>query len=210
MKERILEKSRELFMRYGIRSVTMDEIAAQLGISKKTIYQFYADKDEIVEAIVTREIDSNESKCMDCRMSAENAIHEVFLGIEQTEEMLKGMNPLIMYDLEKHHPRAFKKLRDHKLQFLYKTFRENLVRGIDEELYRPEVNVEIVAKLHNESVFLFFNQEIFPQNRFRVIDIIYEIDQLYLHGIITSKGRKYMEKYMQKHVLKNDGGLYLS
>jgi AcrR family transcriptional regulator len=188
----------------------MDEIAAQLGISKKTIYQFYADKDEIVEAIVTREIDSNESKCMDCRKSAENAIHEVFLGIEQTEEMLKGMNPLIMYDLEKHHPRAFKKLRDHKLQFLYKTFRENLVRGIDEELYRPEVNVEIVAKLHNESVFLFFNQEIFPQNRFRVIDIIYEIDQLYLHGIITSKGRKYMEKYMQKHVLKNDGGLYLS
>ena len=108
-KERILEKATELFMQYGIRSITMDEIAAQLGISKKTIYQFFTDKDAMVEAVVNEEMMRNEADCRDYNLQAENAVHEIFSAMDGMQEMLKTMNPQLLHDLEKHHPAAFKR-----------------------------------------------------------------------------------------------------
>src|SRR5580765_6284497 len=125
-KERILEKATDLFMRYGIRSITMDEIAAQLGISKKTIYQFFTDKDAMVEAVVNAEMGRNEEECLYSSTTAENAVHEIFLAMDNLQEMLKGMNPQIIHDLEKHHTAAFKRLKQYKYQFLYTTIKENL------------------------------------------------------------------------------------
>src|SRR5579859_5118500 len=117
VKERILAKAADLFMRYGIRSITMDEIAAQLGISKKTIYQFFTDKDDMVQAVIDLEIERNEADCFAFRKQAADAVHQIFLALESLEEMLKYMNPLMLYDLEKHHPRAHKKLKDYKCDF---------------------------------------------------------------------------------------------
>src|ERR1700724_161546 len=94
-KDRILEKATDLFMRYGIRSITMDEIAAQLGISKKTIYQFFTDKDAMVEAVVNEEINRNEEGCRGFSLTAENAVHEIFIAMDFTQEMLEAMNPQI-------------------------------------------------------------------------------------------------------------------
>ena len=117
VKDRIIQKATDLFMRYGIRSITMDEIASQLGISKKTIYQFFTDKDQMVEAVVELEVSENELKCEHCQVVAENAVQEIFIIMEMSEELLSAMNPLIMYDLEKHHVKAFKKFRDYKYRF---------------------------------------------------------------------------------------------
>src|SRR5215467_6030978 len=130
VKDRILQKATDLFMRYGIRSITMDEIASQLGISKKTIYQFFTDKDEIVEAVTDRIIKQNEEECKLFKSNSENAIHEIFIAVDETEEMLKAMNPLIMYDLEKYHPKSFKKFKNYKYQFMFTVIKENLERGI--------------------------------------------------------------------------------
>jgi AcrR family transcriptional regulator len=208
MKERILEKATNLFMRYGIRSITMDEIAAQLGISKKTIYQFYADKDAVVDAVAMLEIKKNEQECVQSRKQCENAVHEIFLAIRQMEEMLQGMNPLIMYDLEKHHPKSYKRFKDYKHQFLLGAIRENLQRGIMEELYRPDFNVDIVAKHRIESIFMAFNPDLFSHNRYRMSDVLNELSYLFLYSIATVKGRKMIEKYMQKNVQKNKHGVY--
>jgi AcrR family transcriptional regulator len=207
-KVRILEKATELFMRYGIRSITMDEIAAQLGISKKTIYQFFTDKDEIVEAVVNQQIKKNELECVQFRSNSENAVHAVFIAVKETEEMLSGMNPLIMYDLEKHHPKSFKKFKDFKYQFFYKEIKENLQRGIEDELYRPEIDIDIVAKHRIESAFMGFNQDLFPHNRYKMSDVLLEIAFLFLYSVTTLKGRKMIEKYMQKNVQKNKHGMY--
>ena len=206
-KDRILQKAADLYMRYGIRSVTMDEIANQLGISKKTIYQFFTDKDEMVEAIVDQVIMSNEEECRRFKDNSENALHEVFIALEELEEMLKAMNPLIMYDLEKHHPRAFKKFRDHKYLFMYKMVKENLERGIREELYRPEMDIDVVSKSRIEIVFMSFNQDIFPHNRYRIAEVSYELSSLFMNGITTAKGRKFIEKYSQERS-KNKQRLY--
>jgi AcrR family transcriptional regulator len=207
VKERILEKACDLFMRYGIRAITMDEIASQLGISKKTIYHFFTDKDEIVEAVAEQEVHSSQLECERWQGISENAVHEIFLAIEQMEEILKAMNPLIMYDLEKHYPKAYKKFRDHKYRFMYQMIKENLERGIKEELYRPEINIDIIAKHRIESAFMGFNQDIFPHNKYKISDVGNELGIFFLHGITTLKGKKMIEKYLQER-LKNKPRLY--
>ncbi|MBS1596812.1 MAG: TetR/AcrR family transcriptional regulator [Bacteroidetes bacterium] len=196
VKERILEKAADLFMRYGIRSITMDEIAAQLAISKKTIYQFFTDKDEIVEAVVTEEINKNEDECERFKQFSDDALHEIFLAMDKMEEMMNSMNPLIMYDLEKHHPKSFKRFKNHKYQFMYSVIKANLERGILEENYRSDLNVDVVTRHRIESAFMSFNQDVFPHNKYKISELCYELAVLYLYSITTSKGKKLIEKYL--------------
>ena len=194
-KERILQKANDLFMRYGIRSITMDEIAAQLGISKKTIYQYFTDKDEMVEGVIDNHIRDNEEKCKLFKSQSENAIQEIFIAVDETEEMLKVMNPLIMYDLEKHHLQSHRKFRDHIYRFMYQMVKENLQRGIAEELYRPELNLDIVAKHRLESAFMCFNQDVFPHSRYKISEVCRELAMLYIQSLATQKGKKLIDKY---------------
>ena len=138
IQERIVLKAHELFMRYGIRSVSMDEIANHLGMSKKTIYQFFADKDALVESVIDIEISRTREDCTAYRQKSENPIHEIFLAVEMLQELLKSMNPSLMFDLEKYHARAFQKISEHKNRFLYDVIKSNLEKGIRDELYRDQ------------------------------------------------------------------------
>jgi len=197
-KERILEKATDLFMRYGIRSITMDEIAAQLGISKKTIYQFFTDKDAMVDAVVNDETRRNEDECLHSSKSAENAVHEIFLAMDNMEEMLKGMNPQIIHDLEKHHPAAFKRLKQYKYQFLYSIIKENLERGLKEDVYRSDLNVELTTRHRIETAFMPFNQDAFPQNKYPMNQTCQDLAVLFLHSVSNQNGKKLIEKYLSE------------
>jgi TetR/AcrR family transcriptional regulator, cholesterol catabolism regulator len=195
VKERILTKSADLFMRYGIRSITMDEIATTLGISKKTIYQFFTDKDDLVFAVIEQEIGKNEDECLQYRTQASDAIHEIFLAVEDLEELLAYTNPLMLYDLEKYHPRAFQKIKEYKYQFLHDATTENLRRGIEEGLYRKDIQKDIVAKSRVESAFLVFNVDLFPHSRYSMSQVNFELALLFLHGVATEKGKQLIEQY---------------
>jgi TetR/AcrR family transcriptional regulator, cholesterol catabolism regulator len=195
VKERILAKSADLFMRYGIRSITMDEIATTLGISKKTIYQFFTDKDDLVFAVIEQEIGKNEDECLQFRNEALDAIHEIFLAVEDLEELLAYTNPLMLYDLEKYHPRAFQKIKEYKYQFLHDATTENLRRGIEEGLYRKDIQKDIVAKSRVESAFLVFNIDLFPHSRYSMSEVNFELALLFLHGVANGKGKQLIEKY---------------
>jgi len=183
-------------MRYGIRSITMDEIAAQLGISKKTIYQFFTDKDAMVEAVVNEEMRQNEEDCRGFSQSAENAVHEIFQAMDGIEEMLKSMNPQLIHDLEKHHPVAFKRLKQYKHQFLYTIIMENLERGIREGLYRMDLNTDITSRHRIETAFMPFNQDAFPHNKYPMTQTCQELAILYLHSICNAEGKKLIAKYL--------------
>ena len=182
-------------MRYGIRSITMDEIATTLGISKKTIYQFFTDKDDLVFAVVEQEIGKNEDECLQFRNEATDAIHEIFLAVEDLEELLAYTNPLMLYDLEKYHPRAFQKIKQYKYQFLYDATTENLRRGIEEGLYRKDIQKDIVAKSRVESAFLVFNIDLFPHSRYSMSEVNFELALLFLHGVANEKGKQLIEQY---------------
>jgi AcrR family transcriptional regulator len=176
----------------------MDEIAGQLGISKKTIYQFFTDKDTMVEAVVNELINRNEEDCRSFTLTAENAVHEIFVAMDFTQEMLKAMNPQIMYDLEKHHPAAYKRLKQYKYQFLFSTIKENLERGAREEIYRTDLNIDLTTRHRIESAFMPFNQEAFPQNKYPMNQTCQELAILFLHSICNPKGKKLIEKYLNE------------
>ena len=195
VKERILAKAADLFIRYGIRSITMDEIASQLGISKKTIYQFFTDKDDMVAAVIEKELKKDEMECMQFREQAEDAVQQIFLAMESLEEMLRYANPLMLYDLEKHHPRSYRKLKEYKYQFLYQMIADNIQWGMDEELYRADIQKDIISKTRIELAFLIFNPDIFPHNRYKMSEVNYELAIFFLQGITTVKGKKLIEKY---------------
>ena len=194
-KDRILQKAHELFMRYGIRSVSMDDMAAQLGMSKKTLYQYYSDKEELVDAVLSALLENNQKQCMAGRQDAENAIHEVFQAFEMIQQLFANMNPAVVFDLEKHHAAVYKKVHQHKHVFMYDVIRQNIQRGIKEELYRPEIDVDIITRFRIESMMLAFNSEVFPSNRTHLVKIQHEILEHFLYGLATTKGHKLIQKY---------------
>lgn len=196
--ERIVGKAYELFMRFGIRSVSMDEIANQLGMSKKTIYQYYADKDELVEDAIEIVLNINRNDCKTQQAESANAIHEVFLSIDTVKQILSKMNPAVIFDLEKYHTGAFNKYNDHKNKFLFDVIVTNINRGKQEGIYRKDINTNLIARFRLASMFLIFNPEIFPGEQFNLPQLIAETTDNFLYGIASEEGRLMIEHYKQQ------------
>ena len=194
-KIRIKVKAHELFMRLGIRSVSMDDIAAQLGMSKKTIYQYYADKDELVNAVMDDEEQRMQLDCGACAHDSKDAIDEVFRNIRLIYEQFSQMNPMVLHDLEKFHPSAFGRFLKMKNQFLYQVIHSNLMRGIEEGLYRPEINTDVLTKYRLESLMLPFNIFVFPPAKYSLADISREMTVNFLFGLASQKGYELILKY---------------
>lgn len=203
VRDRIVKKAHELFMRYGIRSVSMDEVASQLGMSKKTIYQFYTDKDSLVEDVIDIELYESECTCANHKAHSINAIDEIFMAMDMMQELLSRMNPNVIFDMEKYHPNAFKKYSEFKNKFLYAIIRQNLEKGKEEGLYRAEVNTEIMTRFRLASTFLVFNHELFPLGKHSLAAVIIETTDNFLCGLATSKGQKLIQKYKQQRLKNN-------
>lgn len=184
-----------MFLQFGIRSVSMDDIAAALGMSKKTIYQYYTDKDELVEAVVEDELLSTEHDCEFCKKQARDAVEEVVLTMIQIHDQFRNMNPVVLFDLEKFHPRSFQKFQKHKNEFLFKVIRQNIERGINEELYRPEIKVDVLSRYRLETMLIPFNLMAFPPGKYNLADVTQEIMEHFLYGLATPKGYKLIVKY---------------
>lgn len=197
-KQRIQKAAHDLVMQYGIRSVSMDDIAANLGMSKKTIYQYFKDKDELVEAVVDEVISTNQCACKADIDRSENAVHEIFLVMEMMAEMFKTMNPFILHDMQKYHPAAFSKFKKHKNEFLYNVCTQNMLRGVKEELYRPELAVDILCRYRVETMFIPFSPEFQQSLKHSLGKIEEEILMHFLFGLVSQKGYKLIIKYKEQ------------
>ena len=199
---RIHEQAKILFMKYGIRSVSMDDIAGELGISKKTIYQLFADKDELVEAIVNQDIRDMQSDCDYCYRESADAIDEIFLTMDHILGHFRDLNPMLLYDLHKFHFNSYKKFKQNKDTFLLEIIRKNILRGIEEGLYRPDLNVEVLSRFRLESMMAPFNIEVFPPAKFNLADVTLVIIEHYVFGLTTLKGYNLILQYQQKRIKK--------
>jgi TetR/AcrR family transcriptional regulator, cholesterol catabolism regulator len=196
--DRIKAKAHALFMQYGLRSVSMDDIAKDLGVSKKTIYQFYADKDALVDEVMTTVFENDKVCCNALKEKAENAIQEVFLGIDFIVDMFKEMNPSVLYDLQKFHPQSFERFVLHKDNFLYNLVLNNIKNGIEEELYRADLNAEIIARYRVESMLLPLNPSFQNKLKTSLAKVEEEITIHFLYGLVTPKGYKLTTKYQEQ------------
>lgn len=190
----LVEKVSELYMRYGIKSVTMDDVARHLGISKKTLYLYVKDKKELVELSVNHHLEKNieaEKNLRDKKLSAIDELLEVY---RFAGEMIKDVNPSYQYDLQKYYPYLCDRFNQFKRENLFEIIKGNLIRGISEGVYRKEINVEIIARMHafrhfksddinREDVELMMHKETFK-----------EIFLYHMHAIINDKGREILKQ----------------
>ncbi len=196
LQERILLKGDELFRRFGIRSITMDDIAKQLGVSKKTIYQHYPDKDELVIAMTKLNISRhfNEvEKC--CGPASINAIAEMFAVNNSVGEMIRSFNPIMFYDLQKYHPKAWLAFREFRNKYVLAKIVENVHRGIEEGYYRADVDIEILSRMRIEQVDMTFNYDIYPPTEFQFHKVMEELTFHFLYGLVNQKGYELINQY---------------
>jgi AcrR family transcriptional regulator len=200
--ERIKQKAADLFMQYGLRSVSMDDIANGLGISKKTIYQYYADKDELVDAFITEKINHNQSCCELDKDAAENAVHEIFLAIDMMMEIMSSMNPALLFEMQKYHPAAFERFYKHKNDYLFTVIKDNLLRGMKEGLFRNDINVDILARFRVESMMLPFQPDFHTKTKYTLFEIEEELLLHYLFGLVSERGYQLTLQYQQERLKK--------
>ena len=181
-------------MRYGLKSVTMDDIAREIKISKKTLYKYVSDKNDLlcrvmeghcaVENMVTDQI---------CATSS-NAIDEI-IGIgKHVSSQLKTMHPSIHYDMEKYYPEVWKIFENHKGGHIYQCVMNNLERGIKEGLYRDNLNVRVIAKLYLSKIDLVFDSSVFPVNEFNFAEVYMELIRYHIRGVASEMGLKYLKE----------------
>lgn len=193
-------------MQYGIRSVSMDDIANNLGMSKKTLYHYYVDKDELVDAVVEGHIKRIQTDCMGCRSEAKDAVHEIFITMERIMDEFNNMNPMLLYDLEKFHFKSYQRFREHKDKFLAQVIRQNIEWGIKEELYRSDINVDVLTKFRLESMMIPFNVAIYPPGKYNLASLSEVIIEHFVYGLATIKGHKLIQKYNEQRQKKQEYG----
>lgn len=196
-KDRVLQGAEELFFKYGIKSVTMDDIAKHLSISKKTIYQFYSDKNEIVDTLMKLKLEEDKEAIQKIHTESENVITEVFGLMKHMSQMFAKLNPNVFYDLQKYHPEAWKLFNAFKEDCMETMVENAIKKGAKDGLVRTDINSKIIARLRMEEIQLGFNANIFPPDKFKIVDVQLELLDLFLHGICTLKGHKLINKYKE-------------
>ncbi len=192
MENRIIQVSKNLFTTVGIRSVSMDDIAKELGISKKTIYQYFKDKNGLVDAVVANSFNEEIISAENISKSADNPIEEIIISTEKMREIFTNTNPVLFYDLEKYHPVSWQKYLVLK-EFFRNHFKKNLIDGINQNLYRKEIDPEILSKIRMEMIDMVFNMEVFNYKTDNIYNILLQSTELFLRGIFTPKG---LETYL--------------
>jgi len=193
--ERIILGSEELFLSSGIKSVTMDDIARHLGMSKKTIYQFFKDKNELVIALVKKKLQEDEEQVSEIISRSGNVIEEMINMMKCSEEIFSRINPVVFHEMQKYHPEAWKHFQNFKSGVLVHTLEELLNKGIKQGYIRPEIDVKILAKMRVNQVELGFNTSIFPVAEFNVWKVQQQFNEHFNYGICTLKGYKLLNQY---------------
>ncbi len=196
-KERILKGAEELFFRYGIKSVTMDDIAKHLGISKKTIYLSFEDKDQVVHTLMQHKLREDEENLALVSRKSENIIEEIFLHMKHMGTMIGQVNPNAFYDLQKYHQKSWSLFTSFKENCIQRMVEEALVKGIKDGIVRKDVDPKILAKLRMEEVEMGFNPLLFPPEKFKILDVQLSLIDHFLHGICTLKGHKLINKHKE-------------
>ncbi|GAA3990130.1 TetR/AcrR family transcriptional regulator [Mucilaginibacter dorajii] len=197
-KNRIVAVARGLFLSYGIRSITMDDIASHGGISKKTIYRFFADKGALIEAVIDIATTQKTIDDRKANQAYENAVVELFLIGNQLAEISWILKPGVFHDLKIYYNQVFERLIVFKNDFLYQLIKHNIERGIKEGVYKADVNISIRVRFLLETLRFAFDPVIFPVNKFNQQDVQKEFFLLFLEGISTVKGDEMLRSKIKR------------
>lgn len=203
--ENIIKTVSELYKKYGIRSVTMEDVARQMGISKKTLYQYVPDKNSLVEKVVFAELELLRSRVRKIEAKDLNAIEHSLEVNKLINRIILQHNPSLEYDLKKYYAAIHRAVIAQRRQTMYNSIVENMEKGKREGLFRPDLKVEIIAKLqilrsdaNIDNEFYHLTGKYTPQ------EIFNEVYIYHLRGICTQKGLNLLEEKLDELKLKNN------
>ena len=186
-------KVRDLYMKYGIKSITMDDVARELGISKKTLYQFVTDKDDLVGKFIDNEILVRKEEICKCFGIGLNAIEELFEISIFMNRLIREQNPATEYDLRKYYPLHYQKTIKARKEGIYSYILLNLKKGVKEGLYRKDMNMDVISRVYlwrSEDTNL---KDLFTTEEFTSIKLFVELLNYHIRGIATEKGKLVLE-----------------
>ncbi|MEM0993512.1 MAG: TetR/AcrR family transcriptional regulator [Bacteroidota bacterium] len=198
IKEQITEQAGKLFMRYGIRSVSMDDIASKLGMSKKTIYQYFENKSDLIQQVTLSHIQQDLAVFNSIRDSADNAVEELMNFAQYLMETIRQVSPTAMYDLQKYYRESFCKVQEVHRQYVYSTIKENIERGQQQDIYRAEINADIAARMYVAASHAVMDEDVFPMENYKKEEIIKEFIHQFVHGWASDKGLELWKAYIAR------------
>ncbi|MBL7681793.1 MAG: TetR/AcrR family transcriptional regulator [Flavipsychrobacter sp.] len=194
--ERILLAAKDLFFKFGLKNVTMDDISRELGMSKKTLYENYQNKKDIVETITQRFLDRHHQEYENMASQAVDAVDEVVRLMDKFSMLFEKMHPRIIFDMQRYYPESWQMFKDYKLNFVLLKIRENLDKGIIQGLYRANIDPEVISRLHLEQIQIAIDPLILPPEQFGMKHIHRQLLLQYLYGISTVKGHILINQYL--------------
>ena len=194
--ENLLKKVNDLYTRYGIRSITMDDVSRELGISKKTLYQHVKDKNDLVDKVMMYEFSIKRSFVE--KGNSRNAIEDIFSLNNMINKIIKETNPSKMYDLKKYYPVVFEKMAKLKREKIMNMMIQNFRKGKNEGLYRKDFDEEILAKMYVLRMDRVSHDDVVSISEFTSAKFIYEIFIYHIRGIASKKGIEFLENNLNK------------
>ena len=198
----IIARIRPIFLRYGIKSVTMGDIARELGISKKTLYKYFENKQDLVSKVVTQYCTEKQEKMCVCISESENAIDEIIRISNNAGEELKRINPSVHFELSKYYREAWDTFNEYHRNYIETCVINNLKRGIKEGLYRKNLNVRIIARIYISRIDTVFNPLVYPPEEFNFFEVHLEMIRYHIRGIASEEGIKYLSQRIKQEQTK--------
>lgn len=199
LKKHVLIESSDLFMRYGIRSVTMDDIAQHLAVSKKTLYQLFNDKEEIIMLVMKQRFHLYMKEMENIRRSCSNAIEEVHKISLYARKQIKSVNPGVVFDLQKYYKEVWNVYLEFSRDIFFEPMLESLKWGIRDGYFRQDIDPEILAVLRIEEINISFDNHIYPEDKYSLTDTHNQLYDHFVYGILTSKGLKLWNQYKRNN-----------
>ena len=188
----------ELFMKLGIKSLTMDDVASKLGMSKKTLYQYVSDKKDLVRKGMQIMIEEDVAEMQEVIDGSPTAIDELIGITKKCSSKLGEMHPAVIFDLQKYHPSAWKLMEEHKVSFIYNVMLDNLKRGIKEGYYRENINPLVIASVYMGMVDNMLNPE-HPISKMVSLERLHvEIIRYHIKGVSNDKGNALLKETLSK------------
>ena len=203
IKERIIEQACSMFKRYGIRAVTMDSLASQMGISKRTIYENFSDKDELVASVMNWMGQVNMGKINTLMNESETVIHAAFKIIEYVGGMMQELNPVLFEDLRKYHHFADQQTMKMNIQDNLSISLPLVVKGIEDGYFRKDINPDIVNRAIHSIFGMTGDFEHYPRELFRRDEVVRNVFINFMRGIATPLGVELIDKCEIETYIKN-------
>ncbi|MDC0579155.1 TetR/AcrR family transcriptional regulator [Bacteroidia bacterium] len=195
---KILNGARLLFMRIGIKSVSMDDIAQELRMSKKTIYKYFKDKRDLVGKVIDTKINEDKTALKKFASQNSNAIQRMIDFSRYISQTKKDLNPTIIYDMQKFYPNQWRKMDEFRSIYIRNTVKNNIKMGIKSGLFRTDINADIIAIMYITLISGMMQQLVSSKNNYQFQTIHFQMVSYHLHGICTDKGRIYLKQHINE------------